>query len=300
MSARAAAIEPLTLEQVELAAEAAGRAPSVHNTQPWRISVRHGDLFLTADPDRRLPVADPDGREMLISCGAALYDLVLALRHLGHRPTVRLLPDPDHPRWLALVHPDGGPPGPEGDASRYAAIPRRRTHIGGFSADPLPTGLFARLRRAAEHERADLTAYTAAAEVRALATVTELAAYVHARDTAYAAEHARWSHDSQVAFTYAEPDAGTVALLATPSDLRADWLYAGIALQRVLLEAAASGVAAAIHTQPLEIPHLRAFVGRAFSPGRHPQALLRFGRPAPGPPKVSTRRPVRDYLTVIP
>ena len=57
-------------------------APSVHNSQPWRFAVRRGEISLYADPDRRLAVADPDGREMLISCGAALFNARLALRYL--------------------------------------------------------------------------------------------------------------------------------------------------------------------------------------------------------------------------
>jgi len=63
--------------------EAAVQAPSVNNTQPWWFS--HGDLGITlhADADRRMPVADPQGREMLISCGAALFTARVALRELG-------------------------------------------------------------------------------------------------------------------------------------------------------------------------------------------------------------------------
>ena len=52
----------------------AARAPSLHNTQPWRFKVSQDALELYADPKRQLRV-DPDGREMLISCGAALYGL---------------------------------------------------------------------------------------------------------------------------------------------------------------------------------------------------------------------------------
>ncbi len=53
--------------------ESAVRAPSVYNSQPWRwrISTADGvDLF--ADPDRHLMAIDLDGRDLLLSCGAAL------------------------------------------------------------------------------------------------------------------------------------------------------------------------------------------------------------------------------------
>ena len=63
----------------------AGRAPSLHNTQPWRFAVSRDAIELHADVSRRLKL-DPDGREMVISCGAALYGLRLAVRSLGRLP----------------------------------------------------------------------------------------------------------------------------------------------------------------------------------------------------------------------
>ena len=64
----------------------AGRAPSVHNTQPWRFTVSRDAIELQADVSRRLRV-DPDGREMVISCGAALYGLRLTPPPAGPPPT---------------------------------------------------------------------------------------------------------------------------------------------------------------------------------------------------------------------
>jgi nitroreductase len=63
----------------------ASRAPSVHNTQPWRFAVGPHAIDLYADPERRLG-QDRDGREMLISCGAALFGLRLAVRGPGTAP----------------------------------------------------------------------------------------------------------------------------------------------------------------------------------------------------------------------
>ena len=78
-------------------------APSVHNTQPWRFAVRPGEISLYADPDRWLAVADPAGREMLISCGAALFNARLALRYLGWVPETSVLPDPGRPMLVARI-----------------------------------------------------------------------------------------------------------------------------------------------------------------------------------------------------
>ena len=91
---------PIPAEQVGYLIATAARAPSVHNTQPWRFRAGQYVIELYADQRRKLRV-DPAGREMLISCGAALFGLRLAVRSLGYLPVVKLLPDPDRLRLLA-------------------------------------------------------------------------------------------------------------------------------------------------------------------------------------------------------
>src|SRR5215470_15043295 len=79
--------EPLTTAEVtSYVVTAAVWAPSVHNTQPWRFTASGRQLSVYADADRQLRVADPDGREMMISCGAAVFTARLALRSLGYLP----------------------------------------------------------------------------------------------------------------------------------------------------------------------------------------------------------------------
>ena len=86
-------VTPILARQVRYLAGVACRAPSLHNTQPWHFSVGGDAIELRADASRRLNV-DPDGREMLISCGAVLYGLRLAVRSLGYLPEVEILPGP--------------------------------------------------------------------------------------------------------------------------------------------------------------------------------------------------------------
>jgi hypothetical protein len=88
--------------------------------------------------------------------------------------------------------------------------------------------------------------------------------------------------------------AGLVAVLTTTSDRVEDWVAAGQALQRVLLFATACGLSAALHSQPLEIPQLRDFIGVQFCNGAYPQMLVRIG--ATSDRTLSVRRPVEDVL----
>jgi uncharacterized spore protein YtfJ len=105
-------------------------APSGHNTQPWLFSVDGDTVELYADRTQALAVVDPEDRELTISCGAALFNLRVALRHWGYRrdDQVELLPDPADADLLARVRLVGGePPAPE-EIALSEAIPGRRTN----------------------------------------------------------------------------------------------------------------------------------------------------------------------------
>jgi len=318
---------------VRFAVEAARWAPSVHNTQPWRFGVSAGErITLAADPDRRLAEADPHGREMLISCGAALFTLRTAIRRLGRRPLVRLLPDPDRPNLLAEVEFGESLPVTEEIERRYGQIRVRRTHRGAFTDGRLPAALEVALRSQAVREGAILHVAADQHTTGALAALTWAAQHVQRLNPRLAAESARWApaprshrldgvrhgaYPQQEVVTephfpgrefarghgWGVPDvrsesesaAGAVLMLTTREDRPADWLGAGQALQRILLTAGvAADLSAAFHTQPLEIPELREFIGTRFYRGEHPQMLLRLGVADRG--FESVRRPVGEVL----
>src|SRR5215470_16760341 len=101
---RLAGPEPAAPEEIAAQVVAAAVwAPSVHNTQPWWFRARGPEISLHADASRQLRVADPVGREMMISCGAALFTARLALRSLGYIPQTHVLPDPGQPLLVARV-----------------------------------------------------------------------------------------------------------------------------------------------------------------------------------------------------
>ena len=92
--------EPDTLRAV---LSMAMRAPSVHNSQPWHWRVGPSSLQLYADYSRHLPNTDPDRRDMMVSCGAALHHCTVALAALGWQARIRRFPDPADPTHLASI-----------------------------------------------------------------------------------------------------------------------------------------------------------------------------------------------------
>jgi hypothetical protein len=309
--------------------EAATWAPSVHNTQPWWFGTRGSTVTLHADPDRRLDVADPDGREMLISCGAALFTLRLAARRLGRSPQVEISSDPERPGHIADVTAGPSLERTHDEDRMYDQIRRRRTHRGGFRPEGLPAGLLQTLRAYARNENVALRIMADPKDRIALGALTEVAEQMLSRDPDYAAEMAHWAprpgsarrdgvHDDAYPSDpertdphYAARDfaggsgwgladderqeaTGVVALLTTTTDGRDTWLQAGQGLQNVLLRAAQDDVAAAFHTQALEIPELREFVRTRFCDGDHPQMIMRLG--VADRTAKSVRRPPKDVI----
>ena len=146
---------PIPADRADYLIATAARAPSVHNTQPWRFRVGEHAIELRADVRRKLLV-DPLGREMLISCGAALFGLRLAVRSLGYLPVVELLPDPAQLRLLARVSLGAAAPMTARERRMLDALPHRHTHRGPFAPGPLPAGLLAGLQHDALAEGAEL------------------------------------------------------------------------------------------------------------------------------------------------
>jgi nitroreductase len=126
----------------------ATRAPSVHNSQPWRFTVEEDTVSVRADRSRQLTAIDPRGRELAMSIGAALLNLRVGLAARAWGAEVRRLPERDDPDLMALVRvvPDL----PETDlAALDPAIARRRTNRHRFAPELLPDGLLRRLSAAA-------------------------------------------------------------------------------------------------------------------------------------------------------
>jgi nitroreductase len=298
----------------------AARAPSVHNTQPWRFKVSEREIELYADARRQLP-EDPAGREMLISCGGALYGLRLGIRSLGYRPQVELLPESAR-RLLACVRLGDPAPVTSDERKLLQAVPHRHTHRGGFEAGSLPAGLLTHLKDDAAAEGATLTVLDQEPAARKLAAILAgwdpgpVARADVTRWTRHAGSHAR---DGVPAHAFpAEPGRGpgrlpqrdfdlgrgwgllpsggppapVTAVLVTPGDDARCWLRAGQALQRLLLRAATRWVFADLQTQPLQAPAIRGEIQDSLALPGWPQMLLQLGTARATHP--TARRPAEE------
>jgi len=308
---------PIPAGQAGYLIATAARAPSVHNTQPWRFKVTRDVIELYADPRRKLGV-DPAGREMLISCGAALFGLRLAIRSLGYQPVTELLPDPAQVRLLARVRLRRSTPASEAESRMLEALPHRHTHRGPFAATPLPKGLLPALQHDALAEGATLVHVAQTLSYQQLTDIVSAVGRRQDLDPVARAEVRRWTRavgaaarDGVPAQAFGAQGSGAqgseagrprgrlrqrdfdlgrglgllaaggppaaTAVLTTPADGRADWLHAGQALHRLLTHAATQWVFASLHSQPLEAAMIRSEIQHRLKLPGIPQMLLQLG-----------------------
>jgi hypothetical protein len=129
-------------------------APSSHNTQPWKFRIHGNVVEVFADFARALPIVDPDNRELVMSCGAALFHLRTAIRYFGHACDVEVLPEAGDPALFARIHLGLKCDTNAEDILLFNAIPKLRTNRGAFLAEVLPDALLAALSRVAAEEGA--------------------------------------------------------------------------------------------------------------------------------------------------
>jgi nitroreductase len=317
-----------TPEQIRHVVQAAGLAPSVHNTQPWRFVARPEHLELHADPSRQLRVLDPDGRQLHLSCGAALFHARVAARALGLDVQIRLLPDPLHPTHFANLVLTPGHPATGLEIRLATAILQRHTHRGAFDERPIPAAVLDVLRDAALAEGARLCEVVSEDQLVELEVLLSSADAMEERDAGYREELAQWVHDGplrpdgipatanghapgsslrQRDFTLRDPakldgtapapDRPAVVVLTTDGDAPMAWLRAGQAVASMLLLAAAFGVQAQPLGQVTDVLAYRFGLRQALGLAGMPQLVLRMGF---APSRASTpRRSVDEVLVAV-
>ncbi|MFC9830908.1 Acg family FMN-binding oxidoreductase [Streptomyces albogriseolus] len=310
-------------------------APSMHNAQPWRFRFLTGErlLLLHADLERAMPRSDPGDRALHIGCGAALLNMRVAAAHAGLAPDVRLLPEPQDPLLLAAVRlTEQTGRGRDDELARlHAVIRQRHTSRHPFAEKDLPEDVRTTLRDAAARESATLL-FPGAWHAE---TVLDLIRDAESRDVMDAdarEDLIRWTRLGAEADTAVDgvpeyafgprkrdgrapvrdfagrrpvTDRGTttfeytphLALLSTSGDGPADWLRAGQALERVLLEATLADLATSLTSHALETPELRLLVRDPGSGTGQVQMVLRIGYGPRGP--ATPRRPVSDVLDIV-
>jgi hypothetical protein len=316
-------------EVIKDAVRLACRAPSLHNSQPWRWVVDRSGLQLFVDTSRVIHSTDRWGREALISCGALLDHLRVAMAAAGWRIIVDRFPDPNHRDHVASI--DFVPMDFVTDAHRRRAdaILLRRTDRLPIAAPADWQSLEPILRAAVDEDVAHLDVLDEDDRPQ-LAEASMLTESLRLYDTSYHAELNWWTapfetvdgipYSSLVSAAETERvdvgrtfpvtgnserragihgDRSVVMVLSTEGDTREEALGYGEMLSRVLLECTLAGMATCTVTHMAELAASRHIIAILAGRSAWPQVLVRVGV-APAleqVPPPTPRRPLDDVLS---
>ncbi|MFN6546265.1 Acg family FMN-binding oxidoreductase [Mycolicibacterium nivoides] len=311
------------------AVQLASRAPSLHNTQPWRLVAEQDCLHLFLDPYRVVSATDRSSREAVISCGVLLDHLRVAMAAAGWDTAVDRFPNPNDPDHLATLQFSPMSFVTDAHRRRADAILARRTDrlpmTGYADWDAFEVLLRARLAEGPVH--LDVLAEEMRETVAEAAALTES---LRLYDSAYHAELAWWTtpfatedgipqtslvsaaESERVAVARTFPvtahtdrrptvrdDSATLVVLSTDGYSRADALDAGEALSALLLECTLSGLATCPVSHVTELHASRDIIATLTGRDACPQLLVRIGI-APtitDAPPPTPRRAVEAFLT---
>lgn len=286
----------------------------MHNTEPWQLEVHGLTAALFELPQVHLSAHDPTGRDRLISCGAALTNLAVAVRALGWTADLTLYPDADRPDLVGVVTGGTRTPVTAAELARAEAIFRRHSHRRRFQPAPVAPAVLHAVTQAAATPGVEVRRISGETEIRELAECFEYSGRVLRHERGYQSELAAWtvgpgergpgsrgqgipasamSADSLPFAGFVRPDTpqpdsrvlaeriGTETILAvvTEDDTRRDQVQAGIVAEQLWLAALTEGLAASVLTQPLLLVEVRARLRDALGVAGSPQLLLRLGRP---------------------
>jgi nitroreductase len=288
------------------AAAAAGYAPSIHNTQPWRWRLTGNTLDLRLASTRILPVTDPDERLATVSCGVALHHARVALSAQGWDATVIRMPDNTDPELLARLRLNGRTPVDPAAVLHLRTIPLRHTDRRPRAGAPVDPDGLAAITAAVEVQ--DTYLHTLRPDqVLELAAATEHAQGREAADPAWQAELAYWAGPGRPVGTgipdAAIPDHATqttvpsrdfghhgdlpvgaghdkmavFVLLYGDADEPLAWLRAGEALSAGWLTATEHGISVVPHSAPIEMIATRQAMRAMIASIGHPYLVLRLG-----------------------
>ncbi|HET6386411.1 MAG TPA: nitroreductase [Armatimonadota bacterium] len=306
-------------------------APSTRNTQPWIFRTHNNAIDLLMDPTRALPVTDPEHREMIISCGAAAFNLRVAIRHFGYLDRFMAFPDPAEPSLLARIGLGAPAIASKQEELLFHAIKLRRTYRHPFLDRALPEPMLYRLKMGARQDGMWLHFLDKKPEREAMVKLIAEAEYRQLHNGAARREILSWMHpaprlDQDGVPAYALGSiphvrapgmavfgarktkldevtldsenlarvAPALAVLGTASDDPGAWLRVGQTLEEILLSCAADRVFVSFMNQPVQIAELRPRVAEIVGETGYAQIILRLGYGASATP--TPRRSTEDVL----
>jgi hypothetical protein len=316
---------PISAQMRELV-RYASLAASGHNTQPWKFAIQENAIEIHPDLSRRLPAVDPGERELWISLGCALENLLVAARASGYAPVVT------YPGTADLIHigltadtPQVGP--------IFDAIPLRQNTRSEYDGQAIKSADLDQVQAVSLEPGIGLRFLTGPSDMTPVLEYVNQGNLVQYADKAFVDELIHWvrfnkkealaSLDGLYSICTGNPEvprwigkmvvAGTkpqqqadvdtkkllssqgAVVITSEADDKTAWVRTGQVYERLALQMTALNIKSAFLNQPIEVVEVRGTFQSAIGLGNKlPQLLVRFGY-ADAMPRAS-RRPVEQVL----
>lgn len=282
---------------------------SSYNTQPWSFEIVDNVIELYINQSRVSP-ADSDIRELIISCGAAIFHLCIAIRHFGYQDVIEILPEPRNLNLLARICLGSKRIPRIEENFLFRAITKRRTNRLSYNCK-IPSLLQAELELAAcsegdwlqittqiiddRHRQAVIAAVAEGDRLQRLELHSRSSSTYHSRSVRNRGLNRRLNAISPLisrAFRSFDPSKSQTVddcypnhkaplmLICSDGDTPRDWLATGQALAHLLLRAKIDDVWLSFFNQPIQVPQLRSRLQALYPNNGYPQILLRLDRSA--------------------
>lgn len=289
-------------------------APSGHNTQPWRFKATTTYVEIFADRSRRLPVVDPNDRELTISCGAAIGFFEIAARRSGYDANVTYNEDEDQPDLLARLELKKGSSPTTEETTLFNAISKRTTNRNSYSMRPVLDNDLDKCKDISQDFDVYLSITETEAEREAIAELVSQGDKIQFENSSFRKELAHWvrssslgNKDGMSGENFGMPDilspvgqfvirtfdigngvaaddkkkivsaSPVLAIFGTSDDSQKSWIDTGRALAHVLLHLTSCDLASSYLNQPIEVKTLRHKLKIATNMKSQPQILIRVG-----------------------
>ncbi|MGB4267878.1 MAG: hypothetical protein WBK20_01725 [Spirochaetota bacterium] len=308
-------------------------AANGHNTQPWKFSISQNTIRLLPDFSRRLPVVDPDDRELFISLGCALENLIIAAGNLGFMSEVQYFPN-NEPNDCIRINLK--PFTSNVDENLHKAIPVRQSTRSEYDGNPVPKAKLRQLEKAKPKSNVYIQLFTDNKDIKPLTELVMEGNIKQYDDDKFLEELQTWIRfsDSEAIRTMdglpgrcsgnpsvprwfgklffnltvnGENQAKTdqkkirtssgLALFISEKDDKQSWIETGRTFERFALLATTLNIKNAHLNQAIEVPDVRKQLTEHLNLGSmKPQLLIRFGYAKPLP--YSLRRPVDQIVAI--
>jgi len=306
-------------------------APSGHNTQPWKFSIKNSSILIYPDYSRRLPVVDPDDHALFISIGCALENLIIAANHMGYGAEVECFPADEEKDCIRVTIKKEKV---EFDPDLFNAIPNRQATRSRYDGRQIPAEDLEKLKQAGKQDKVSFLLFTDEKKIEPIIEFVKEANILQFRNKSFVNELIKWIRFSKkdalesrdglnsssmglpfiptwlgkfILNTFATPDgeakkceklirgsSGLALFIAESNDIQS-WVNVGRSFERVVLKATTLNIKHAHMNMPCEEIEIRKkFQMHLGLKNEHPLLLLRIGYSNPMP--KSYRRPVEEIL----